>query len=117
MAQWINDPACVCGSTSSIPGPTPWMKALSWPWLLCRLLLRLRFDPWPGNFYLLWVHLKKKKSIYIILMMICDLGWACLNLINHLSIVRWGLICHDDKNTGGTVCFGIIHPMHACFLV
>ena len=49
--------------------------------------------------------------------MICDLGWACLNLINHLSIVRWGLICHDDKNAGGTVCFGIIHPMHACFLV
>ena len=41
MAQLVKDPA------------------LSWLWLW--LLLWLGFDPWPGNFCMLWVRLKINK--------------------------------------------------------
>ena len=34
--------------------------ALSLPWF--RLLLWHRFDPWPGNFHMLWLQPKKKKK-------------------------------------------------------
>ena len=30
--------------------------------LWCRSTLRLGFSPWPGNFHVLWVWLKKKKN-------------------------------------------------------
>ena len=42
MGQWVTDPA------------------LSLQWL--RLLMWCRFDPWPGNFYMLWVWPKKQKQ-------------------------------------------------------
>ena len=42
MAQWVKDPA------------------LSLLWLV--LALWLRFDPWLGNFCMLWALLKKKKK-------------------------------------------------------
>ena len=32
MVQWDNDPACLCGSMSSIPGVAQWVKDLE---LLC----------------------------------------------------------------------------------
>ena len=28
VAQWVHDSACLCGSTSSIPGPEQWVKRL-----------------------------------------------------------------------------------------
>ena len=34
--------------------------ALLQPW--CRSKLWLKFDPWPGNFHMLWVQPKKKKG-------------------------------------------------------
>ena len=60
MAQWVNDLACLCGGASLIPGPAKWVKDLAL-WQLCRRWqLWLRFDPWPRNFYMLKVWLKKK---------------------------------------------------------
>ena len=38
LAQWINDPASVCGDAGLIPGPTQWVKDLVflqlWPQLI-----------------------------------------------------------------------------------
>ena len=44
-----------------------WVKdlALSLQWL--GLLLWHRFDPWPGNFYMLWAWLKKKAIVSSVL--------------------------------------------------
>ena len=43
-----------------------WVKDLVLLQLWCWLQLRLRFDPWPGNFHMLWVWPKKimtKKAL------------------------------------------------------
>ena len=60
MAQWVNDLACLCCSAVLISGGAQWVKDLALPQLPCRLQLRLRFDPWPENFHIPWVSLKKK---------------------------------------------------------
>ena len=39
-----------------------WCKDLVLLQLWHRSQLQLRFDPWPGNFHMLWVQLKKKKT-------------------------------------------------------
>ena len=39
-----------------------WVKDPSLPQLWCRLLLWLRINPWPRNFHVLQVQLKKKKK-------------------------------------------------------
>ena len=49
MAQWVNDLVCLCGTTSSIPGPVKWVKDLALLQLWHRLQLQLGFDPWPRN--------------------------------------------------------------------
>ena len=56
MAQWVKYLTLSLGSTGSIPGPMQWVKDLALPQLW------LGFDPWPGNFYMLRVWLKKKKT-------------------------------------------------------
>ena len=63
MAQWVKDPACLCGVACSIPSSTQWVRDLVLPQLLHRLQLHLGFDPWPGNFPLLpvWPKMKKKE--------------------------------------------------------
>ena len=35
MVQWVNDPACLCGGASLLPGPAQWVKdpALPQLWL------------------------------------------------------------------------------------
>ena len=55
MAQWVNDLACLCGGTTSIPSPPQWVKD---PALL---QIQLSFSPWPGNFHMPWVWQKTKK--------------------------------------------------------
>jgi len=42
VAQQVKDPACHCR----------WLGSLLW----------LRFDPWPGTFYVPWAQPKKKKD-------------------------------------------------------
>ena len=39
------------------PGPVKWVKDPELPQLWHRSQLRLRFDPWPRNFHVLWVQL------------------------------------------------------------
>ena len=54
VAQWINDPARLCGAGLS-PDPVQQVKDLVLPQLWHRLQMQLGFDPWPGNFHMLWV--------------------------------------------------------------
>ena len=60
VAQWVNDPACLCQGAGLSPGLTKWVKDSALLQLWCRLQLRLGFDPWPGNLHMLQVQLKKK---------------------------------------------------------
>ena len=61
MVQGVIDLACVCAGDSSIPGLVQWVKDTAlvqmWSWLH----LGLGFDPWPRNFHMSRVWLKKKK--------------------------------------------------------
>ena len=68
VAQWVNDPACLCAGKGLIPGPAQCIKDLLLLQLWHRLQFWLRFDPWPGNFHRPWMQPKKKKRI----------SWACL---------------------------------------
>lgn len=56
IRQSVNHPAYLCGTSGSIPAPGQWVKKLALPqqWL--------RFDPWPGNFHMLWGWPGKKKK-------------------------------------------------------
>ena len=56
VVQWVNDLACLCGSTSSVSSLALWVKDPAWP------QLRLRFDPWPRNFHIQWGAARKEKS-------------------------------------------------------
>ena len=47
MAEWAENPASLCGGTTSIPSPMQWVKDL------VLLQLWLGFHPWPGNFHML----------------------------------------------------------------
>ena len=51
VAQWVNNPACLCGGAGLIPSPDQWVKDLILLQLWHRGQLQLRFDPWPGNFH------------------------------------------------------------------
>lgn len=51
LAQWINDPASVCGDAGLIPGPTQWVKNPVLSQLWCGLLLRLLSDPAKKKFF------------------------------------------------------------------
>lgn len=62
VAQWVNDPACVCGVASSIPSPAQWVKDPALTQLWHRLQMRLRFGPWPCNFHMPQVQVKKEKE-------------------------------------------------------
>ena len=66
MVQRVNDPACLCGGSSSILDPEQWVKDPALPQLWHRSQLLLRFDPWPGNFHMMWVQPKKEKKKAII---------------------------------------------------
>ena len=45
VAQWVNDPACPCGGTGSIPSLEQWVKYLPLLQVWCRSQLWLRFNP------------------------------------------------------------------------
>ena len=62
MLKWVNDPACLCGSSGSIPGPGRWVKDPLVPQLWCRSQFRLGYDLWLRNFHMPWVWLKRKKA-------------------------------------------------------
>ena len=53
---WVNDLACVCGDTGSSLSLVQWVKDPA------MLQLQPGFNPWPGNFHMLWGWLKKKKK-------------------------------------------------------
>ena len=42
-----------------------WVKDLVLSLLQPGLLLLPRFDPWPGNFHMLWAQPKKKKKLEV----------------------------------------------------
>ena len=65
MAQWVNNLACLCGGAGLIPSLVQWVKNLALPQLWHRSQLWLKFDPWPGNFHMLWWPKKKKKILKI----------------------------------------------------
>ena len=65
MAKWVNNLACLCEGSGSIPRQAQWIKDLVLVQLWCRLQLWLGFDPWPGNVHMPWVWPKKKKKISI----------------------------------------------------
>ena len=64
MAQWIKDPAHLCGIPVRFPGPEQWIKDPVWPQLWHKSQMRLRFNPWPGNFHMpqVWPKEEKKKK-------------------------------------------------------
>ena len=53
MAQWVNDPACLCGAAGLIPGLAQWAKDPQ---------MWFTFDLWPRNFHMPWVWPKKEKK-------------------------------------------------------
>ena len=63
MAQWFNDLAC-CGTV--VAGPVPGLLrqikdlALLQQWR--KPQMQLGFDPWPGNFHILWIWPKMEKN-------------------------------------------------------
>ena len=62
MAQWVNDPAYLCGGAGMILGLARWVKDLVLLWLWHRSQLWLRFNPCLRNFHMLQGWLKKKKK-------------------------------------------------------
>ena len=61
VAQWINDPACLCGGTSSIPDPAQWVKDPVFA-VAVSCHGQLVFHPWLRKFHMLWVWTKNKKE-------------------------------------------------------
>ena len=59
MAQWVNDLACLCGMTSSIPSPVQWVED---PALLQLWQVQLGFDPWPRASIYLGCGQKRKRK-------------------------------------------------------
>ena len=57
VEQWVNNLACLSGLAGSVPSPAQWIKDLILP------QLPLRFNPWPGNFYMPHLWLKEKKNL------------------------------------------------------
>ena len=62
MAQWVNDPACLCEGAGSIPSPAQWVKDPALLQLRYKLQLWLGFSPWPGNLHVLPERPKKKEK-------------------------------------------------------
>ena len=62
VVQLVNDPACLCGIAGLIPSPAQWVKDLALLQLWHKSQMWLRFDPWPRNFHMLQVLLKKEKK-------------------------------------------------------
>ena len=50
--QWVNDPACLCGSVGLIPSPVQWVTDPALLQLWRRSQLWFGFDAWPGNFHI-----------------------------------------------------------------
>lgn len=68
---WCSGPAHFRGGAGLIPGRVQWVKDPGLLQLQCRLQhlqcrwqLKLRFDPWPGNFHILQGWLKKKRKAW-----------------------------------------------------
>ena len=66
MAQWVKnltaDTRVNAEAWVRFPAQHGGLKDLALPLLQCRLQLWLGFNPWPGNFHMLWVWLLKKKK-------------------------------------------------------
>lgn len=57
---WVND-LLVSGVTGSVPGQAQWVKDPTWLQLWRMWQVWLRFGPWPRNFHMTRVWLKKEK--------------------------------------------------------
>ena len=66
VVQWVKDSSYLCEGAGLTPGPTQWLKDLLLPQLWYRLPLHIRFNPWPRNFHVPHVQLKKKKERKVI---------------------------------------------------
>ena len=66
MAQWVKYLTAVVlvvvGAQVQSPAWYRGLKDLALPQLCHRLQLQLRFNPWPGNFHMMWVQPQKKKK-------------------------------------------------------
>ena len=62
VVWWVNDLAWLCGGTGMMPSLVQWVKNPMLLQLWHRSQLWLGFDPWPGNFHMLWLSLKKEKK-------------------------------------------------------
>ena len=65
MAQWAEDLVLSLQCHRFYSWPAQWVKDPMWPQLWRRLQLQLGFNPWSGNFHILWVQSKKKKLNHI----------------------------------------------------
>ena len=60
-AQWVNNPADLCGAPVGFLAQVQWVKDWALLQLWCGLKLQLGFDSWPGNFHTLQKWPKKKE--------------------------------------------------------
>lgn len=58
MMQWVNDPACLCGDSGSIPRPVCCGS--------CGVGCRSHLDSWPRNFHMSRSLPKKKKKGWVL---------------------------------------------------
>ena len=63
MAWWVKDLAL---SLQQDGFEHSGFKDLALPQLWCRWQLQLGFDPWPGNFHMLWVWQKENEKSVVI---------------------------------------------------
>ena len=66
MAQWVKNPTAMAWVAEELQvrslASHSGLKDLALSQLWCRSMLRLRFDPWPGNFHMLQVWPWEKTS-------------------------------------------------------
>ena len=80
-----------------------WIKDLSFLLLWLWLLLWCGFNPWPGNFCMLWAQLKKKKGVASV-----SYSPPALSYINPAGLqiwIFWGLVFPVQDPQEGTLNF------------
>ena len=79
-------------SYGSFPSPVQWIKDPALPQLW------LKFNPWPGNFHMPWVRLKKKKKRCAILrtsfLLLIRTHFSMNNILSYTSLCEHRRIYH-----------------------